>query len=106
MEEVNLENSEEEGEIMTEQRYRELADQFLATFKSKDKQYREALEKFSMVFKALATTYGILRLIDNYMEQMVLEGPDHLVKQLVEMGRSQASEVIEETIGILPETEV
>ena len=40
------------------------------------------------------------------MEQMVLEGPDHLVKKLVEMGRAQASEVIEETLGVLPDTEV
>ncbi len=83
-------------EPLTEQRYLELAQQFQEQFNKKQEQLDKSRELLVMLFKGLITAYGCLRMMDNYTDQMELEGPMLLVKKFIEMGRSELSEVIEE----------
>ena len=69
MEEINLENPEN----ITEQRYLELAQQFQEQFNIKDQSLRDSEAKFLVALKGLAVGYATLRLVDDYMDNMVLE---------------------------------
>lgn len=95
MEEINLENPEN----ITEQRYLELAQQFQEQFNIKDQSLRDVEAKFLVALKGLVVGYATLRLVDDYMDNMVLEGPTHLVKKMVEMGREQTSASLEDAVG-------
>ena len=96
MEEINLENPDN----ITEQKYLELAQQFQEQFNIKDQSLRDVEAKFLVALKGLAVGYATLRLVDDYMDNMVLEGPTHLVKKIIEMGREQCSMSLQEASGI------
>ena len=96
MEEINL---EEPGDI-TEQRYLELAQQFQEQYNNKEQALREMEEKLASALKGIAVGYATLRLLDDFMDHMELEGPTHLVKKIIEMGREQCSMSLQEASGI------
>ena len=87
-----------ENDRMTEQRYRELCDDFMGQMKRKDK-IQAGLNKLNIhLFKGVATGYGIFRLLDDFCDHMEMTGALSFIKRLIEMGRSQMSDVIERVI--------
>jgi len=96
MEEINLENPEN----MTEQRYLELAQQFQEQYNNKEQALKDMEEKLAGALKGIAVGYATLRLLDDYMDHIELEGPTHLIKKIIEMGREQCSMSLQDAAGI------
>jgi len=96
MEEINLENQDN----ITEQRYLELAQQFQEQYNIKERALKEMEDKLAAALKGIAVGYATLRLLDDFMDHIELEGPTHLVKKIVEMGREQCSMSLQEAAGI------
>jgi hypothetical protein len=94
-----------ENEPLTEGKYLELAQEFQEQFNKKELILEKTQELLLHLLKGLIVGYSVLRMLDNYTDQMELEGPMLLVKKMIEMGRSELSDVVEEWVEMSSQAE-
>lgn len=94
-----------ENEPLTEGKYLELAQEFQEQFNKKELVLEKTQELLLHLLKGLIVGYSVLRMLDNYTDQMELEGPMLLVKKMIEMGRSELSDVVEEWVEMSSQNE-
>lgn len=94
-----------ENEPLTEGKYLELAQEFQEQFNKKELILEKTQELLLHLLKGLIVGYSVLRMLDNYTDQMELEGPMLLVKKMIEMGRSELSDVVEEWVEMSSQNE-
>ena len=94
-----------ENEPLTEGKYLELAQEFQEQFNKKELILEKTQELLLHLLKGLIVGYSVLRMLDNYTDQMELEGPMLLVKKMIEMGRSELSDVVEEWVEMSRQNE-
>lgn len=91
---------EEKNEGLTEYAFKQLADDFQEQFNNKEKELEKCKEGFVNATKAVFVGYSVLRMIDNYLENIDVGEADELlwVKNTVEIGREELSRTIGELI--------
>ena len=89
---------EDNNNEITEQRLLEMSADFMEQFGAKDRELDECKEKLALACKGVAVGYSTLRTLDNYVEQMDLEGPLLLIKKLIELTRADISDILEELV--------
>ena len=87
---------------ITEQRLLEMSADFMEQFGAKDRELEECREKLALACKGTAVGYSTLRLLDNYVSQMDLEGPLLLIKKIIELARADISDILEDITNSSP----
>ena len=83
----------EEVEINNENDYLEQMNHLQELFNKKDKEVEEVLEKYKDIIKELITCYGVVRLLDNQLEE--IDAPLE-IKCISELLRSQLSNLFDD----------
>lgn len=91
---------EEKNEGLTEYAFKQLADDFQEQFNNKEKELEKCKEEFITASKAVFVGYSVLRMIDNYLDNIDVDEVEDLlwVKNTVEIGREELSRTIGELI--------
>lgn len=86
---------------LTEHAYKLLADDFQEQFTNKEKELEKCKEKLLKTSKGLVVAYSILRILDNYMEQIEIDNEDDVmtwIQSTIEIGRQELSREFEELV--------
>ena len=94
-------SEEDNSSNLTEQAYKMLADDFQEQFSNKERELEKCKEKLLKTSKGVVVAYSILRILDNYIENMEIDKEDDIlmwIKSTIEIGREELSREFEETI--------
>lgn len=94
-------SEEDNSSNLTEQAYKMLADDFQEQFNNKERELEKCKEKLLKTSKGLVVAYSILRILDNYIENIEIDKEDDIfnwIKSTIEIGREELSREVEELI--------
>lgn len=83
----------EEVEIKNDNDYLEQMNHLQELFNKKDKEVEQVLEKYKEILKELITCYGVVRLLDNQLEE--IDAPLE-IKCISELLRTQLSNLFDD----------